>query len=416
MAVNLTGVQTGAGGLARWSAILLGASIPISIATDNILTALFLACWLVASSLRGRNANLRPNAAGWIALALVGFLAAGLLWGIRDPRDGLQFFGKYADLLLLPLIATTLIATTDRRLALRLFAAAMLLTLGLSFALAAGLVPPHVFKGYPPLPEIGYPVAYPVVFKLHLTQNVLMAFGVFVFVLFARDAIRPRTRYLWLAAAVLGAANIVLMVPGRTGILLLLLLALYAACAWYGWRGLLAAVVASAAAGAILLAAAPRVADRVLDVVEEMQQWRAGTQDDSSTGLRLQYLRTSTQLIAERPLTGWGTGSFPRAYREKVAGTPLEPSRNPHNEYLSLAVQLGLGGPLLLLALWVALWRSGRRLPPLERDLVRGLALCFAVGCLFNSLLLDHTEGLLFAWLAGLATSGLPSATPGAKA
>jgi hypothetical protein len=24
------------------------------------------------------------------------------------------------------------------------------------------------------------------------------------------------------------------------------------------------------------------------------------------------------------------------------------------------------------------------------------------VGCLFNSLLLDHTEGLLFAWLSGL--------------
>jgi hypothetical protein len=35
--------------------------------------------------------------------------------------------------------------------------------------------------------------------------------------------------------------------------------------------------------------------------------------------------------------------------------------------------------------------------------------LVFVIGCLFNSLLLDHTEGLLFAWATGLLFAGLPS-------
>ena len=32
-----------------------------------------------------------------------------------------------------------------------------------------------------------------------------------------------------------------------------------------------------------------------------------------------------------------------------------------------------------------------------------------AVGCLFNSLLLDHAEGLFYAWFTGLLFGGLKS-------
>jgi len=46
----------------------------------------------------------------------------------------------------------------------------------------------------------------------------------------------------------------------------------------------------------------------------------------------------------------------------------------------------------------------------MEAHLARGLVLMIAAGCLFNSLLLDHTEGLLYAWLTGLLFAGLKSA------
>jgi hypothetical protein len=38
-----------------------------------------------------------------------------------------------------------------------------------------------------------------------------------------------------------------------------------------------------------------------------------------------------------------------------------------------------------------------------------------AVGCLFVSLLLDHAEGLFYAWLSGLLFAGLPHHQPGKR-
>ena len=59
---------------------------------------------------------------------------------------------------------------------------------------------------------------------------------------------------------------------------------------------------------------------------------------------------------------------------------------------------------LLLLALYVLLWREAPRLATrLERDALRGLVLTIAIAGLFNSALMDHVEGLLFAWGAGVA-------------
>jgi len=40
--------------------------------------------------------------------------------------------------------------------------------------------------------------------------------------------------------------------------------------------------------------------------------------------------------------------------------------------------------------------------------LARALILTIMVGSLFNSLLIDHVESLLFAWLSGLLFAALP--------
>ena len=54
--------------------------------------------------------------------------------------------------------------------------------------------------------------------------------------------------------------------------------------------------------------------------------------------------------------------------------------------------------------------RVSARLPdPASRILARGLLALMLVGCLFNSFLLDHNEGVFFCWLTGLLFAG---ATP----
>jgi uncharacterized membrane protein YccC len=54
-------------------------------------------------------------------------------------------------------------------------------------------------------------------------------------------------------------------------------------------------------------------------------------------------------------------------------------------------------------------WQNATRLPTItETMLARGILITITMGCLFNSLLLDHTEGLFFAWFFGLLFAGLP--------
>jgi O-antigen ligase len=128
--------------------------------------------------------------------------------------------------------------------------------------------------------------------------------------------------------------------------------------------------------------------------------------------MRMEFYRGSLEIVRENPVFGAGTGSFPAAYAATVAGKQMEPTVNPHNEYLLIASQIGLVGLTCLITLFYLQWRHAARLAPLYRDLARGLVITFAIGCLFNSLLLDHTEGLLFAWATGLLFSGLPPPSP----
>jgi O-antigen ligase len=113
------------------------------------------------------------------------------------------------------------------------------------------------------------------------------------------------------------------------------------------------------------------------------------------------------EIVRSHPLAGVGTGGFAAAYARQVEGTGLVPTVNPHNEYLNIAVQLGLAGLVALGWLFFLVWRHAALLPtPLERDLARGLAIAFVVGSLFNSLLMDHAEGLFFAWGVGVLFGG----------
>jgi len=125
---------------------------------------------------------------------------------------------------------------------------------------------------------------------------------------------------------------------------------------------------------------------------------------------RLEFYRNTLVLIREHPVLGVGTGGFVRAYAEKVVGTEVAPTRNPHNQYLLTTTEVGLAGLALLLFLFAQQWRYAARLADEQsRTLARALLLTIMIGSLFNSLLIDHVESLLFAWLSGLLFAALPA-------
>jgi O-antigen ligase len=380
----------------QWPAIILGLAIPISVAADNILIVLLLAVTVLSKSFYTELARLCRLPVILLALSLFGLLTAGISWSSAPWHANLVQLGKYADLALIPFFAFHFRDCKTRWLALNAFCAAMLITLALSIALYLGL------------PEFGKsardPTGSAVVFKFRITHGYLMAFSAYLFGLRAWQSRETIYRWLWSIAAVLAGGNVLFMISGATGYVVFFALSILFAMQQLPrkfWGPVLAFGILSVA---IAVNVPGPLGSRIQQVAGEVTRWQPGANaSGSSTGERLEYYSNTVLMIMNRPLQGYGTGGFAAAYESVIDGHDMKPTRNPHNEYLLITSQVGCAGLLLLLTLFVVQWRSS---PPeknaFQRRLTQGLVISMAVGCLFNSFLLDHAEGLFYAWMTGL--------------
>lgn len=395
----------GADRVAQWLCIAIGFSIPISTALDNVLAAALVLCWAASGRFREKWTAVRSSPFALAACAFFLLHVAGIAYSQGSRQDVLHALDKASVILLVPLLVSLNPGRDVLRRALLAFLGALGLTLLLSFGIWLQVLPAEgVFKGFP---------HDPVVFKLKITHGVLMALGAFVLALAAREAATPRSRWLLALFAALAAFNVLFMVQSRTGQLVLLVLLFYFLISGYRWRGLSYALLAGLSVGAaVYLSPASSLHQRTLTTFDEIQDWRAG-KPATIANMRLETWSNSLQIVRQHPLLGVGTGGFAAAYARQVAGTPMMVVSNPEQQYLLTTVQLGAVGLAALIGLFAFQWRCAARLPAPGRDLARGLMLAVAVGCLFNSLLRDHTEALLYAWLSGLIHAGLARGVPG---
>jgi O-antigen ligase len=109
------------------------------------------------------------------------------------------------------------------------------------------------------------------------------------------------------------------------------------------------------------------------------------------------------------PILGTGTGSYNAAFQIKrpdIYNITKGSKRNPHNEYLLIAVQLGLVGVLLLLYLFYTQFISSKKISNNEvKYLSQGLVLLIVIGCLGNSLIMDSGEGHFWAFFSAVLFS-----------
>jgi len=78
----------------------------------------------------------------------------------------------------------------------------------------------------------------------------------------------------------------------------------------------------------------------------------------TSAGLHLDFLRRSAEIVATAPAFGHGTGSIAEQLRLAASGSSGTASAaaavNPHNQIFAVAIQLGIVGAGVLLAMWAA--------------------------------------------------------------
>jgi len=397
-------VQTGSYAVAGWAVAALGFSIPISNTLDGILLVIAFVAWAISGRFTELPRIVRRNR---LVLLLPGFfvlLAFGMVHGLAPFSERAKHLWKYNDFLF-PLMFIPLFADPNmRERALWAFAGSIGLTLILSLCVAAGLVPQASwYHGNP---------ANAMVFKHHLTQNVLMAFAAFLFAGVAVRQCEPWQRYALGVLAMCAVVDVFMFVKGRTGQIILSALIVLWCERRFGFRGLLVGMVAVSLLVAVSYAASPVFRNQVEKGATELEraQVESVAPISSSVGTRVEWYKNTLLLIAAHPAVGVGTGSFRWAYAELVTEPTAVKPDHPHNQYLLTAVELGIAGAGVLLVLFLVLWWTFRQGGGhLLGELGQGIVIVIAVGCLLNSLLVDHTEGLWFAWMVSMA---LASYTP----
>ena len=384
------------GGFVIVAAIISGAAIPISTAAQNIGAGLLLLAFLF--SLRPwtefKQTCLQPFAMIGLALGLA--LLLGVFWTTASQAESWRFILKMRAFYLVPIFLLLFSAAKTRNSVLLSFAAAALLSVVVS-CLAAWF---------------NYPVFLAVpgdwfIFRTHTYHNyfaALLATGLLAGLLTGKFS--GIWRWVALFTLVLISYDILFLVAGRTGQLIYLLM-LGLIFSFWNWRlGLPLAGVITLAAMLILPNYSPAVQSGLHKAQSDLQAYTQGN-SDTSVGLRLEWQKNSLKLIGEQPLFGHGTGSFTTELA-RILGSGKEVlfSDNPHNDYLWLSVELGVGGGILLLALLFAAAWQGRNLEPAWKWTLYAMLTGMGVSTLANSFFTDNITGLAFVLLTCALLNG----------
>lgn len=382
---------------------LFGFVLPMSTAAVSVGLAALLAFALLFAPALWRTQPWRDPviAAG---LALLGWIVLHTAWTSGLRSSGWEAINSYHELLMAALLFGLFRLVSQPQVFLHGLMAGIAL-----YALAHWLAPLD-----PRLADYLRP--------RYISAGYVMA--VTAFVLLDRSRHGARHPRLMQALSAFLVATVVFTIEGRTGQLLVAALAAYAAWCWAPrrWRlpmaaGLLVALLAIA----FTLGAAR---DRIPEMVDAAQPDPHAT--FTSTKIRIGLLTTALEAARHHGVAGVGFAKYVEAQEESArrlasaAGAAGEPaveslpwlrSHNPHNEFLMQLVSGGLVSLGLFMA-WLLLplrRRDGGRAVP---SLV-AMTLAFAIGSLFNSLLLDFTEAhfhlALLAWLLARAPAPAPA-------
>jgi O-antigen ligase len=249
------------------------------------------------------------------------------------------------------------------------------------------------------------------VFKGRIAHNIFMAFAMYLTLQLAIQSSNVR-RWIWIAVSFLAAINIMFLVNGRSGQIIMLALFIWFCWETWGSKSIKWLTILMFAALSIyfLVANAPKI--RLMEIKQEIMSHKRN-EAPTSSGLRVEFYKNAFALIKQNPVFGGGTGSFEHEYRllSETQDTLSTYVPNPHNEFLLAGQELGIVGFFLLLALFAAHWKASYRIDATAQNYeyygyaLRGLIITIFIGSLFNSLLLDAGEGKFYCVLAGVLLS-----------
>ena len=334
--------------LADWAAAGVAVSLPWSTSATSILVVVWLVTLLPTLDVATVRREVE-TAAGGLPVLLWLFAALGMLWAEVSWADRMHGLGGFHRLLVIPLLLAQFRRSRHGAWVLFGFLASAVVLLLVCWGLVLARIetwPSHFHQ-------------YGVLVRDSIGQSSIFLVCAIGLMWPVCDALRERNwqSALWPAGlAILFLAYLLFVVTSRAAIAVAPVLLVLLGWRRFGWKGVVTASIAGPVLTTALWAASPNLREFFFQSVQQTQAYNTTTADNS-IGEHIEFLRKSLSFVRDAPVIGHGTGSIADLFRRSSSGQTGAASVatvNPHSQIFAVAIQLGLAGAAVLLAMWTA--------------------------------------------------------------
>lgn len=332
------------------------------------------------------------------------FLIA-MLWTNATWHDSSKMLLRLIAYLLLPLFVMSFSVNNSAKLLIRGFLIGAIIICILS--ILSAIFNHHILFGI-------YDHTW-VIFHGHILHNAFLAVAASFYLLAIMDSgLNQKTRIWYLIAYILCFIDIMFVVNGRTGQLMLLAMSGFIFVYRFKLKGILILVGASVII-APLLYFSPMVQKGIKDYQSDNQKYAHGD-TLTSVGLRYEFHQKSIELIKRSPIIGYGTGSFTSTYKNYTNFSGARATTNPHCDWLWFGVETGALGIAVYTLFLILTLINIRRLSKGYKCIGYTLLLGYLLAGIQNSFFIDNVTGVAYiVIMAAIMVAGSKDNFPSVK-
>ena len=326
--------------------VLLGVFIPTSIAITNLIIGLLALCWILERNFKAKFDIIKSSIWMISIFLLIGLYVLGLLWGDQHLNANWQF-QRLALLFIFPILMTMKLKQNTIERAVFAFLGTTFISALLAIAINNNIISP--LGEYLSFIEISWRNSAFIAYNYH---NVILALAssLCLYILIER---KNKYRYVILVFFLIYALSI-FTERGRAGQVIFNLSAVFYII-YYNRRNLLrlcALLVLLFSFQTVIYKTTNVYKDRFDSasniIINNGDRGKGKTED-----IRYTFIKESLSRILEKPILGYGTGSFGTIFKNEVkSGHYFNKNTTPHNQYLYVWFELGILGLVLLLLIF----------------------------------------------------------------
>ena len=326
--------------------VLLGVFIPTSIAITNLIIGLLALCWIFERNFKAKFDIIRSSKWMLAILALIGFYGLGMLWGDHHLNADWQF-QRLALLLFFPILMTMNLKQETIKRAVFAFLGTAFISAFTAIAINNNIILP--LSEYLSFIDPSWRNSAFITYNYH---NVILALAttLSLYVLIEK---KSKYTYLLLLFIVVYAISIFTEI-GRAGQVIFNLSAVFYII-YYNRRNLLrlCALLVILFSFQFIVYKSTTVYKNRFDILSNIIQNNGDRGKGKPEDIRYVFVKESLNRIIEKPILGYGTGSFGTIFNEQVkSGHIFDIHTTPHNQYLYVWFELGILGLVLLLLIF----------------------------------------------------------------